>query len=131
MRPRKVYGAMLPIAHLVGLRWLSAWRTGEISRLMTPAIKMAMDSTTEVTLTANPVWLKRVLNIIPMLSPQFTMQKQLKKTTKKMVTVRGKPPARTVRTAKTRLATISKGISRSVYCKKNDSTELAPSSFSR
>jgi hypothetical protein len=66
-------------------------------------------------LTAKPVWSKNVLNEMPRLSPQLTMQKQLKTTTKKTSAVRGRPIAIAARTPKTSEVTISKGSSSARY----------------
>jgi hypothetical protein len=53
--------------------------------------------------------------MIPKLSPQLTIQKQLKKLTKNICGVLGKPAARSVKTAKIKLVTISNGTSRVIY----------------
>jgi hypothetical protein len=68
--------------------------------------------------------------IIPKLSPQDTIQKQLKKHTKNICFVLGNPAAKSVNTAKTKLVPISNGTSRVIYCIKNASTPYVPSSFS-
>jgi len=85
----------------------------------------------DVRLTAKSECLNRVLNMMPKLSPQFTMQKQLNESTKNIVAVRGSPTARSPSREKIRLVKISKGISIAVYCTKNASMEYAPSSYSR
>ena len=100
-------------------------------RLTVPAMRVAIDMIADVRLTAKSEWLKRVLNMIPKLSPQLTMQKQLKAKTKNMVAVRGSPTARSPRSEKIRLVNISNGISITVYSRKNASMEYAPSPYSQ
>ena len=100
-------------------------------RLTTPAMSVATEIIAEVKLTAKSEWVKSVLNTIPKLSPQFTMQKQLNAKTKNIVGVRGMPTARSPRREKSRLVKISKGISIAVYWTKKASMEYAPSSYSR
>lgn len=84
---------------------------------------MAKDMTVEVRETAKPVWETRVLKIIPTDSPHEMMAKELKATTKKRETVRGRPAARTVRTAQRRPVRTSKGNSARVYWRKKASIE--------
>src|ERR1700709_663667 len=98
----------------------------------TPDMNCATERKTEVRFTAKPVWAKRVLNfcsvsddvgrregrrrtMIPRLSPQDTIQKQLKKQTKNTCGVRGSPDARSTRMAKMKQVKISKGTSRVMY----------------
>lgn len=90
--------------------------------LIVPAISCEMLRKTEVMFTANPVWLKKVLNVIPSDSPQLTMQKQLYAMIKKSSAVRGSPVAMSARTAKTKDVTIKNGSSKTRYCKKKAST---------
>lgn len=122
-----------------------------------PDMSCASARNTEVMLTANPECAKTVLNMIPTDSPQFTMQKQLKKQTQKTWAVRGRPPARSTKNrcipgqqrktcinmrtqisavgdipniANIMLVATSKGISRVAYCMKKPSTLYALSSSS-
>lgn len=90
--------------------------------LIVPAIICATLRKTEMMFTANPVWLKKVLNVIPRDSPQLTMQKQLYAMMKKSSAVRGSPVAMSVRTAKIKDVTIKKGSSKARYWKKKAST---------
>ena len=90
--------------------------------LIVPPINCETLRKTEVMFTANPVWLKKVLNVIPRDSPQLTMQKQLYAMMKKSFAVRGSPVVMSVRTAKTKDVTIKKGSSKARYCKKKAST---------
>ena len=83
--------------------------------LIVPPISCETLRTTEVMFTANPVWLKKVLNVIPRDSPQLTMQKQLYAITKKSSAVRGRPVVMSVRTAKIKEVTIKKGSSKARY----------------
>lgn len=84
---------------------------------------MARDMTVEVRETAKPVWETRVLKMMPTDSPHEMKAKELKATTKKRETVRGRPAARTVRIAQRIPVTTSKGSSVSVYCRKKASIE--------
>lgn len=76
-----------------------------------PPMNTPMLSTVLVRLTLKPVCAKRVLKKIPTDSPQEVMQKALNVTMKKSLAVRGRPTARTERTAKIREVAISKGTS--------------------
>ena len=86
--------------------------------LIVPPISCETLRKTEVMFTANPVWPKMVLNVIPRDSPQLTMQKQLNAMTKKSSAVRGSPVVMSFRTAKIKEVTIKKGSSKARYCKK-------------
>jgi hypothetical protein len=65
-------------------------------------------------LTEKPVCENSVLNAIPRLSPQLTMQNALKVMMKKVCASRSRPTARTARTEKMMELIISKGISRAL-----------------
>ena len=90
--------------------------------LIVPPISCERLRKTEVTFTANPVWPKKVLNVIPRDSPQLTMQKQLYAMTKKSSAVRGSPVVMSVRRAKIKDVPIKKGSSKARYCRKKAST---------
>jgi hypothetical protein len=60
--------------------------------------------------------------IIPKLSPQETIQKQLKKHTKNICVVLGNPAPRSTKIANKKLVPISNGTSNVIYCAKNAST---------
>lgn len=109
--PTSEYGARFCVAYFIGERWLNASRKLGISILIMPPINTPILSTVLVKLTEKPVCVNRVLKKIPTLSPQEVMQNALKATMKKSLAVRGRPTARTLRTAKIRLVAISKGIS--------------------
>ena len=91
---------------------------------MTPPMVVARESSTEVTLTANPVLSKNVLKTIPRDSPQLVTQKQLNATMKNSFADRWEPSpvAMDPKTEKTRELKISKGISAMVYCTKKAPT---------
>lgn len=85
-----------------------------MSKLMTPAMMLAMVRTTLVMLSANPVCEKRVQNTIPTDSPQDITQKQFKAEIRKNMGVRSRSVANAITTPKKREDMISKGISRRV-----------------
>ena len=95
-----------------------------------PAIMVMIDNNELVIFKAKPVlWMKKVLKIIPSDSPQLTMQKETRAMRKYIATVRCRFTAKSRRENK-RPETISNGISRIRYTKKNEFTEYVLSAYS-
>jgi hypothetical protein len=117
-----LYAAKFASAHFNGLKLLNAYKRAETFKLTASAMSVATEMMAEVRMTAKSEWVKRALNMMPRLSPQETMQKQLKAMTKNRVGVWGRLTARQPRKEK-RLERISKGISIAAYWRKKDSIE--------
>ena len=93
-------------------------------------MNVPIDKMVLVTLSAKPVLWKSVLKMMPMDSPQLTMQNALSATMKYIGTVRLRLMAMQPRREKSSADTISNGTSSMVYETKNASREYARSSFS-
>ena len=99
-------------------------------RECSPAHMIAIDINELVMFNANPVLSAiRVLKMIPSDSPQLTMQKETRAARKYIDAVRCRFVAKSSRENK-RPETISNGISRIRYTRKNELTEYALSAYS-